>query len=376
MNWSQALLSLEGFVVEQEIDTTWANAATLRTLVDDLASRMDEDRKALSGDLAYLFEKEIQAGHYKQHTVSLFRKWHLQDKPPSLAALASVAIELFQLEKQEVIVRAMLVAAILGEVESSLPYHSNMHFRKVLIQTIGLIVTHNQVFTGTSHILTHQEIGLMLIGAIIHDLGHDGKNNSVEGVHCMGRMEKRSFDLALPFMKKIGIDQDGIAGLSVMLLTTDVSPIDGDNGANMQLKRAYRYNQGQEETLGLHEDLKILESNPRLTMMCMLLHEADIATSAGLSYDVTKFETSLFAVEIGKDCAKPHMVIDFLEKVCQRKMFSDAAQKLFAANMARIYILAEEDMDSGDHPYPAPEHANFMLGIDSNDENRDSRTLN
>jgi hypothetical protein len=41
-------------------------------------------------------------------------------------------------------------------------------------------------------------------------------------------------------------------------------------------------------------------------------------------------------------------------------MLSEAAQKLYAANLARTLILAEEAVKNGDEPFPAPEHSDFI----------------
>ena len=46
-------------------------------------------------------------------------------------------------------------------------------------------------------------------------------------------------------------------------------------------------------------------------------------------------------------------------------MLSEVGQQLFAANLARIYALAEEDYKAGNETYPALEKSNFVLGAKS-----------
>lgn len=376
MSWAEKVVSLKGFIGSLSSDPSWATSQVLTDAISNIVDHLDEDLQELEDQAAFLRQSDIEPKSYTAQTIDLFRYWHLKDRRASLCAISIFAIEYFELEKDELHVRAILTAAILAEVENDLPYHSNMHFRKVLVHTIGLIAVHNRIFADTAKTLTTKEISLILIAAIIHDLGHDGHNNSINGVHHMGRMERRSFELAVPFIQKTGLEQSEIDAVSVMLLTTDVSPIDSDTGANSQLRKVYRKHHGEDVELALHGDLKALEDDERLTLIAMLLHEADIATSAGLSYEVTKFETGLFAREIGKESAHPHLVIDFLEKVCERRMLSHAAQKLFAANMARVYILAQEDLESGNQAYPQPEHSNFILNIATDEGDSVNRTIN
>ena len=65
--------------------------------------------------------------------------------------------------------------------------------------------------------------------------------------------------------------------------------------------------------------------------------------------------------EFRDDRARPSQVVDFLDQICQRRFLSDAGQKLYAANLARIYSLAEQDVANGDEPYPSSNMADFVL---------------
>ncbi|MGB0720286.1 MAG: hypothetical protein ACPGRX_07420, partial [Bdellovibrionales bacterium] len=169
-----------------------------------------------------------------------------------------------------------------------------------------------------------------------------------------------------------------LAPLKVMLLTTDVSPLGDPTNPAGQMKAAYRYHflgeHSRTHALNLSDDLAVLEKDPSLTTMCLILHEADLAPSAGLTYAMTQYETALFRAEIVGDAGKPSHVVDFLDQICGRRMLSDAGQKLFATNMARIYALAEQDMKDGDEGFPKPELTGFMLGVQS--ETASGKTIN
>jgi hypothetical protein len=154
--------------------------------------------------------------------------------------------------------------------------------------------------------------------------------------------------------------------IRIMLLCTDVTPFKDPGNAVNQAKSAYRYHflggRTHWDGLNLDKDLSIMEDCPACAAMALMLHEADIATSAGLHYDITKYETGLLMDEISDGVARPENVINFLNDICNRQMLSEVGQQLFAANLARIYALADEDFKAGNEPYPALEESNFVLG--------------
>jgi hypothetical protein len=232
---------------------------------------------------------------------------------------------------------------------------------------VCMIVRHNSIYAETSNAFGPEQMGMLMIGACIHDLGHDGVGNTVDGVHETGRLEKRSFEFARPYLMAAGLDnEDRLADLRIMLLCTDVSPLYSPDTPVNQMKAAYQYHYlgGKEggSAPELNDDLKILLDRPDLTLMGLILHEADIAASAGLDYVVTKYETRLYRDEIAHEKAGPQHVLNFLDEICQRQMLSGAGQKLYAANLARICALAEEGVKEGNQPYTRPEDSEFLTG--------------
>ncbi len=292
--------------------------------------------------------------------------WNHEVNPPSLLAIVLISLDYLGVKPKPDEFNILAVAAILGEIENNQPYHNNMHFRKVLSQLVRLIKTNNVIFEGTYRVLNTKDICLLLAAACIHDLGHDGKGNTVKGVHTPGRTEQNSIDLAKPYLELAGCENEELQALCIMLLTTDVSPLKDPTSPMKQMKAAYRAHYVEKKStidkLNLSDDLKILEEDKRLTALCLLLHEADIATSAGISYLITQNETLLLMQEFGKDEARPSQITEFIKLVCGRTFLSDAGQKLFAANMARIYTLAEDEVKNGDTPFSLKDIA--QSGVD------------
>lgn len=329
------------------------------------------------------FEKEMKfivgGQDLLAHSTALIRRWQAQGSAPSLAAICTAALDMMDVSLEPDYLSVLLMAAALGEVPNDQPYHDNLHYKKVLIQGVRMMSAHNEIYKDTNKALDTVQIYKFLTAICIHDLAHDGLGNVVKGVHVAGRLEKLSFEIAKPYLVAAGGAEDAfLEDILTMLLTTDVSPIGDPTNPAAQAKAAYRYHFMDEKTkihaLNLSGELKALETDEALTMLCLLLHEADVATSAGLGYDVTKYETSLVHEEFRARAGKPSDVINFLTIICDRKFLSDAGQKLYASNMARIYTLAQEDVQNGDHAYPSSDHSDFILAAKSPQDG--SKTIN
>lgn len=371
---------LKSAVLGLETPHKWPQTAPLQRAFEATKKSYSKDLKQLELEANFFFDVTESVNDTTQDTVALLRKWQIAGSAPSLLAMCIFTLEKLNITPAQDTLNMMIMSAVLGEVENTVPYHDNMHYRKVLVQMIRLICVHNDIYAGTSRALDDKEICELLTAACLHDIGHDGEGNVIKGVHIEGRLERLSYDYALPYLTAVGCtDEKTLGKLLVMLLTTDVSPLNDPGNPMQQMKAAYRFHflgeKARTHTLNLSGNIEVLEKNPKLATQCLLLHEADIATSAGLSYEVTKYETSLLMREFKDDTAHPSNVVDFLKQICQRAMLSEAAQKLYAANLARIYTLAEDEMNAGDPAYPDAEHADFLIGHKSGG-NSGTKTIN
>ncbi|MCB9982137.1 MAG: hypothetical protein H6861_00465 [Rhodospirillales bacterium] len=345
-------------------DGSWARASELVPTCEIICKTLPKDIEQLEKQ-EFLFATFENASSGTQEVVEHLRGWHVMGNAPSLAAMMAVSCEKFDIDQPDD-VQTLMMAALLGEVENDLPYHNNLHFKKVVLQTIRMIAVHNDIFAGTSKAFGSEQITLLLTAACIHDLDHDGLGNMIKGNFYQGRLERRAHEITAPYLRATGMDEKNIRLLKSLLLSTDVSPLGNVANPMNQMKAAYRFHfKGEKEkynTLHLDEDLEVFELDSMAAQMACLLQEADIATSGGLDYAVTQYETARIYEEIKLYEARPHHVLDFLDKVCQRCFLTDAGQKLFGANMARICALAEEDLKNGDEPYPKAQHTDFILG--------------
>ncbi len=359
------------------VEPAAAGGQELRVLAKKLAESLPDQLKTLKKEGRFIFHADSDADRLSKNNLDLLRGWHTQGKSPSLTALCIYGIENLRLNLAPDIQQAVLTASILGELDHPLPYHNNMHFRKVLLQMLRLVTVHNEIYHGTARALDPNKVALLMAAVCVHDLGHDGMGNTLKGIHHPGFIERRSFMLAEPYLRMAGLGDVALNDLKVLLLSTDVSPLADPGNYMNQMKAAYRFHYLGErkglQSLNLDQDLKPLQKNAQLTMMALLLHEADISTSAGLHYDITKYETAIYAREIGEEHARPSHIIEFLDTVCQQRMISDAAQKLYAANMARIHALALEDSNNGDQPLPRAEYSDLIVHTS---DSRSSKSIN
>lgn len=328
-------------------------AQDVEEALSHVASTLEADIGRLEREF-FIFAEGADAEVLNAQNVRALCRWRGEGRMPGLAALCLLACERLGVGDPD-LVRSVVVAAILGEIPKSLSYHNNEHFRKVLLQAIRTIFVHNRIYDGTAWSLDERQVALVLIAACVHDLEHDGLGNTIRGVFEQGRLERLSFELARPYLVAAGLD-DGtdLLALQVMLLTTDVAPLGDPTSPMRQMKAAYRFHflgERRGEPLNLSRDLALLEKSPAVAQMALILHESDVATSAGLDYGLSQYETSLYCQETGAEDARPSHVLAFLEQVCQRQFLGAAAQKLYSANMARIYALAEQDVRAGDVPY-------------------------
>jgi len=361
----------------QSPNSEWVDQSMVLSVMDNILERLPKELKVINEQANFLRDTGESVESQTQKTVSMFRCWHIQSSSISLLSIVSFAIDILSLELDKSLATALFSASILGEVCNGFAYHNNMHLRKVTFQALRLILTHEEIYQNTSRVLEHENIALLLIAACLHDLGHTGKSNLENGVHVVAKMELYSYMLCEPYLKACGLDRDQILKIRTMFVATDVSPIGSESSPMNQMKRIYKYHQQQKDkpykpVLG--EGLLMLEDDATLSLMALLLHEADISISAGLDYDVTCYETILFWNEMGRTDPRPSDIMHFLDQVCHRGFLSEAGKRRFDANIARIYALAEDAALNGDDPLSSKEHCNFILGI--MDDNSTSEIVN
>lgn len=314
----------------------------------------DYERAASYRDLLF----GVNCDHYGEGAADIFKSWDVAGDSPYMTTLAVLAIEEFGLDVDDILTHAIFLSAFLADYPNTLQYHGNEHYRKVLFHTIRLIATHNQIVEGEGDRLTKRDISLLLIAACAHDLGHEGGDNLRDGVYTPGFMEQRAVDLIRPYHDFLGMDADAAGAVETMVFCTDITFFAGDNSPCIRLKKIYRRifwdDRSEDISLMMMGKLRRFEDNHRLIHMAMLLHEADIATSAGLTYDQTVQETLNLMEERNSRAAGPRTVVAFLREQLGESLYTQSAKRLFARPMAAIIAQAERDMAAGRDSFYTP----------------------
>ncbi len=336
-----------------DLDDSWVSKGALLQTHSYLLAGLDDNYARASSDMEYIFSDNRDITYQTQKTVNLLNKW--DDNPVSMVGIITYAIDRLGFsDGDEEYIASMMVAAVLAEVNNDLPYHNNMHFKKVVLHMVRMIVAHNDIFAGTRNAFSKNKISTFIVSAAIHDLDHKGKGNIIDRKYYMAKVEQHSFDLALPYFKAAGMSDKELADIRIMLITTDTSPFGDPISPANQSRAAYEYHYGlseEDDNLTLTDDLIILNERDDLTLMCMMLHEADIMNSAALDYEITKKESIAVSKEVGRDKATPEDTLVFMEKICDSQMMSDSARQIGSHNMDVILSKVMHDFKDGNKSY-------------------------
>lgn len=321
-------------------------------LLSQLIARFPQDYARLHDVSGLLFDPDITA--YGARTTAVFNRWDTEPGGgPMLPVFLARAAEYFNLPHDGPEMRAAFMAAVLSEIPNDLLYHGNEHYRKVMFHMIRMLATQRQkAFPGQPE-LEERDLMQMLIAATIHDLGHEGGDNLRDGIYTPGYMEQKAFDIMRPYFDALDIDRDFQGEIETIVFCTDITFMAGHNSPCVRMKKIYRH--FFRDDLPADEDVETMilgklrrfEDNPRLALLAMLLHEADIATSAGLSYEQSRIETINIMRERGLDHAGPGILLRFLTEQLQGRMMTPAAQTLFSAEMNIIMQQAAADLQGG-----------------------------
>ncbi len=351
-----ALADLKGVIETVKPHESGVSATDLLDQLETLIARFPGDYDRLQDVADLLFSEETAV--YGARATAVFNRWEREEGGgPSLTAFVAQAIDRFNLPVGGPETRSALMAALLAEIPNDLLYHGNEHYRKVMFHTIRLLATHRQGHFAGLPELDDADVMKLLIAATIHDLGHEGGDNLREGIYTPGYMEQKAFDMMRPYFEGLGLDRDYWGDIETIIFCTDITFFAGDNSPCARMKKIYRYHflhdlpDDVDVEMMMIGKLRRFEDSPRLALMAMLLHEADIATSSGLSYEQSRAETISIMEERGMTTAGPKVLLRFLIEQLNGCMVTPAAQQLFSKEMADIMQQAEDDLRAGVESY-------------------------
>jgi hypothetical protein len=327
----------------------FATAEVMAEVVARVRKNFDRDYERIAATQDMLFGADYKA--YSTSAAEIFSRWEEEGGGPLLPVMVAAAAEHFRLDIHSAPVRAAFMAALLAEVPNSLQYHGNEHYRKVLFHALRLVAAHNHIFAGTANVIGAQRIALLIAASCMHDLGHEGGDNQRDGVYTPGFMEQRALDIARPYFDAVELSADDRGEIETIVFCTDITFFAGDNSPCVRMKKLYRHYFWDEDvgdaSMLMMGRLRRYEDDPGLVRLAMLLHEADVGSSAGLTYEQTRKETMAIIEERDLKVAGPGIVLTFLREQLGETMYTEAGKQVFGPAMREIIKAAETEVAAG-----------------------------
>ena len=267
---------------------------------------------------------------------------------PALPALVMSMLDVLGADIDGRLAKIALAASILGDIPNAENFHNNAHYRDITSTIFRLITCADQLKETKIQLDLDDKI-LMLIAACIHDYAHDGQGNMHGGIHLPMRLERKALDYSLPILKLFGLRDDEQARLETMILCTDVSCGPQGLSPSRILSKVYNFHYNhwpnpKIKSLEYAPLYQALMADEKTCLMAMMLEEADIFTSVGLSYDYAKLTTILVAKETKILSTKASTLLGFIEIICDGLIASPAACHLFSEGFEEIYIQVGKDV--------------------------------
>jgi len=275
---------------------------------------------------------------------ALFTQWRSMDTPPTLIELLSSAIDLFNFDVDTDLMTTTMAACILGEIPNANPYHNNDHFREVFYMVIRLCHHNNNLTKTPNDQLSNDDILLLLLCAAIHDFAHPGHGNVIKDEHFPSYVENRTLNKLQPFWSACGAPPSLIKHIGILIICTDVSrDQSGHSPASIAREIYLGHQHANLSAKNTPDKYAPLTQKKQLSLMSMILCEADIAMSSGLNYTFSKAMTHLIAMENDFLQPSPKTLHGFMTTICHGGYLTPAAQSLMGDAFQSILLDTEQD---------------------------------
>jgi hypothetical protein len=211
------------------------------------------------------------------------------------------------------------------------PYHNAQHFCEVVLSALYLSLLAGVAAKGKAELLA---------AALVHDFHHDGSTNA----NVPFRLERLSAEAAAPYLEAAGVPTDVQARIRAMIFSTEVS-IGARFARECHLHFAAS---GPRASLsGIPAELAPLADDAGLALQAVIVGEADVLSSAGLTVQYGELQQEKLAEEWKKPLGADHKVW-FLNQVFQ----DFTVGHFFAPNLRALKRAAQEraERERGRHP--------------------------
>lgn len=218
--------------------------------------------------------------------------------PNPLTSVFSVAMEVAETKESEPLYRAGM--AIVQDIDVGIgagnanAFHNKIHLCEVLLCTIAI--------SNLVQLSAHEK-ALLFVAAAAHDFHHDGRPNVRPY-----RLESLATSLAKPYLVDAGVSALDSHTISTLILATETQ-------TGVSIARAYyaKHFMGVDASqFDVAIDFPLLASDCRSSLLAVILAEADILPSVGLTAEHAK-STALRLAQEWNTPFTPKSKIDFID---------------------------------------------------------------
>lgn len=204
------------------------------------------------------------------------------------------------------------------------PYHNTQHFCEVLLSALYL-----SLLAGVAA----KEKVEVLVAALAHDFHHDGRTN----VNAPFRLERMSAEAASSYLEAAGVPLEERARITAMIFATEVT-------LGMRFARDCHLHFSGHGPLpsacAVPEPLARLAGDASLALQAVIVGEADVLSSAGLTVQYGELQQEKLAEEWQQPLGADHK-LRFLEQVFQ----DFTVGRFFSPNLRDLKSAAKQRAD-------------------------------
>lgn len=200
-------------------------------------------------------------------------------------------------------------------------YHNAQHFCEVLLNALYLSLLAEVEVQARAEVL---------VAALVHDFHHDGSRN----MSATFRLESLSAEATAPYLEAAGVSPQVRARIAAMVFATEVT-----KGTRFARDCHLHFTTGTPlpSASGLPAPLALIGTDARLALEAVIVGEADVLSSAGLTVQYGELQQERLAEEWKQPLGAEHK-LRFLEHVFQDFTIG----RFFSPNLRELKTAAKD----------------------------------
>jgi hypothetical protein len=203
-------------------------------------------------------------------------------------------------------------------------YHNAQHFCEVLLSALYLTLLAGVGANAKAEVL---------IAALVHDFHHDGTKN----MSATFRLETLSAEATHPYLEAAGVSPEVCARIAAVIFATEVT-----RGTHFARGCHLHFTSGAPlpSLTAIPEPLALVATDPSLALEAVIVGEADVLSSAGLTVQYGELQQERLSEEWKQPLGAEHK-LRFLNQVFQ----DFTVGKFFSPNLRALKDAAKERVE-------------------------------